>query len=297
MKNGHCLICDSNKYQKIAPLKYDYLKRFNTNFFLVKCLQCGFHYLSPLPGDDDLLEIYSDEYHFHEGKWLFSLFGWFFELSLIKDASLIKKYKKRGTVLDIGGGSGNFLDQFGADWTRYYVDPSPSAVGTLNKDIKIFNKYLEECHFDNELFDVIILRNVLEHTSNPGPLIKEVGRIMKKDGIFFIRVPNINSVDYKLFREYWYVVQDPGHIAFYSPETITKFMGNMDFNTLHLSTTTFSAPLSLLRSYNFKRHGERRWLNKLHAPLILALSFFYSLTSCFFSKGKGGEMKLICSKK
>lgn len=297
MGKGQCLICDSDSYQRIAPLKYDYLNRFNTDFYLVKCQRCGFHYLNPLPKDEDLIEIYSDEYHFHKGKWLYSLFGWFFGLSLITDASLTKKYKTRGTVLDIGGGSGNFLDHFSTCWTRYYVDPSPSAVGTLNKDIKIFNKYLEECHFDTELFDVIILRNVLEHISNPIPLIKEIWRIIKKEGILFIRIPNINSVDYKLFREYWYVVQDPGHIAFYSPDTITKLMSSMNFNTLHLSTTSFSAPLSLFRSYNFKRHGERIRLKKLRDPIILILSFFYSLTSCLFSKGRGSEMKLICMKK
>lgn len=297
MEKGHCLICDFDNYQRIASLKYDYLNRFNTDFHLVKCCRCGFHYLYPLPKDEDLIEIYSDEYHFHKEKWLYSIFGWFFGLSLIKDASLIKKYKKRGTILDIGGGSGKFLDQFSTGWTRYYVDPSSSAVGTLSKDIKIFNKFLEECHFDSELFDVIVLRNVLEHTSNPYPLLKEISRVLKVNGILFIRMPNIKSVDFKIFKEHWYVIQDPGHIVFYSLDVAKKLFGRVGLNVIRSKTTIFSAPLSLFRSYYVKRRDEKNWLKKVRVPIILILSVLYSFVSFSFPKGKGGEMKLICMKK
>lgn len=296
MKKGRCLICNKEEHQIVGQLKYDYLKRFNADFNLAKCPDCEFYYLNPLPGDDELSEIYDEEYHYDKRNWLFAIIKFFSEFSLKRDAALIKRYKSNGSLVDIGGGTGWFLNCFSSMWDRYYVDPFSKVTG-LPKDVKIFNKFLEDCRFENDFFDVVVLRNVLEHTSNPYPLLKEIKRILKKDGILFIRIPNIKSFDFKVFKEHWYLVQSPGHISFYSPNSIKELLKKIDINVQFLKTTTFSAPLSFFRSYNFKRQSNRGSFNSFFVPFLFFFSLVYSIGSLIYAVGKGGEIKLICSKR
>ena len=49
--------------------------------------------------------------------------------------------------------------------------------------------------FDDEIFDVIIMCEVLEHLNfNPLPLLKEINRIGKPQSIFYLSLPNLASI-------------------------------------------------------------------------------------------------------
>jgi 2-polyprenyl-3-methyl-5-hydroxy-6-metoxy-1,4-benzoquinol methylase len=49
-----------------------------------------------------------------------------------------------------------------------------------------------ELPFSNELFDVVIMCEVLEHLNfNPLPVIKEINRVMTTHGLFYVALPNL----------------------------------------------------------------------------------------------------------
>ena len=50
---------------------------------------------------------------------------------------------------------------------------------------------MEKANFKENYFDVITLFSVLEHILDPFEVLKEVSRILKKDGLLVIRVPVI----------------------------------------------------------------------------------------------------------
>ena len=48
--------------------------------------------------------------------------------------------------------------------------------------------------FDNDTFDKIMLKCVLEHVDNPASVLKEASRVLKINGTMIIEVPFINPI-------------------------------------------------------------------------------------------------------
>lgn len=47
----------------------------------------------------------------------------------------------------------------------------------------------EELPFDDNIFDAVLCLEVLEHTKNPNQMIKEIRRVLKRDGVLILTAP------------------------------------------------------------------------------------------------------------
>lgn len=109
---------------------------------------------------------------------------------------LLKGIQSSHKVLNIGVGSGMFeklaLDK-GID--IYAMDPVTTSIETLQQRLKMGDKakvgYGEEIPFEDEMFDVVIASEVLEHLSDSSiaATLPEIRRILKPGGIFKGTVP------------------------------------------------------------------------------------------------------------
>lgn len=73
-------------------------------------------------------------------------------------------------------------------------------------------------------FDVVTMFFSLEHFYDP---VRELGvtkNIMKDSGILIIRVPNIESLQAKLFGENWFQIRASFHSYHYSKKTLEKVL-------------------------------------------------------------------------
>ena len=109
----------------------------------------------------------------------------------------VRKYlpKEPGKVLDLGAGRGISSFAFAKEgWEVAAVEPDPSpivgarAIKKLARDahlnIKVSGEWGEELPFKDGFFDVVFARQALHHAKDLGKLCKEVGRVLKKGGIF-----------------------------------------------------------------------------------------------------------------
>lgn len=101
----------------------------------------------------------------------------------------------QGEVLDLGAGRGISSYAFakaGCNVTALEPDPSSlvgaGAIRTLFKEtglpVQIVQEYGESLPFPDQTFDIVYGRAVLHHARNLPQLCKEVGRVLKHDGIF-----------------------------------------------------------------------------------------------------------------
>lgn len=81
--------------------------------------------------------------------------------------------------------------QIHEDASKYFNNATVKTLDIDSKsdadyiaDITNYNKTLK-----NEMFDIIVCTEVLEHTSNPFKAIVEIFRLLKKDGILLLSVP------------------------------------------------------------------------------------------------------------
>lgn len=132
-------------------------------------------------------------------------------------------------VLDVGCNDGAMMkllkDAKGCDVTG--VDVSETALALAReKNLKVINADAEKLPFKDHTFDVAILREVLVHIHEPIKALKEIRRVLKKDGFLLGSAPHAN-----LERIVW---DDKRlHHRYYDEDTIRKDLKEA-FETIHL---------------------------------------------------------------
>jgi len=100
------------------------------------------------------------------------------------------------TVLDVASGSGYgtfLLSKYAKK--IYGIDNSSDAIkysknNYKNKNLEYELGDAEKMPYKDGSFDVVISFETIEHLKNPEEYLKEVKRVLKKDGIFVVSTPN-----------------------------------------------------------------------------------------------------------
>lgn len=152
---------------------------------------------------------------------------------------------QKGKLLDVGAGLGLFLSLAKEnDWDVYGTEVSDYALSNLKSSLgpNIFSGFIEEVDIPSESFDVVTLWHVLEHTTNPLSCLTQVKRILKKNGLVFVAVPNTNSLFLffrKLFkRESQFLFDEKTHephLYFFSPKTLKEMVAKAGFKVIENS--------------------------------------------------------------
>jgi len=179
-------------------------------------------------------------------------------------------YRGDGNILDIGCGGGSYLYRLKSwGWNSYGVEPS--AVGAAQAHslgLNVHHGQLEDARFPDSLFDVIRLNHVLEHLTDPHGTMREIGRILKPEGIVYITVPNTRSLNFWLFGENWYGLDIPRHVVSYSPEALKFLCDGAGFEIVRMRFR--SGPFNFVRSvkYYLEETGDRfpYWLRRINWP-------------------------------
>ena len=115
-------------------------------------------------------------------------------------------YKGAGALLDIGCGDGNFISYMeDLGWNAFGVEVDKDVIKNVPENLKtrieLVNTSLDEADFGTESFDVVSLWNVFEHISDSDNLLDTVKRILKKNGLLVMQVPNIESLEARIFKK------------------------------------------------------------------------------------------------
>ncbi len=157
---------------------------------LAKCMECGLIFRNPKPSYETIKKYYKEDHSniFFEEKTEINRKGIFrhFLATSLKD-------KGEGRLLDVGSGYGIFLSLAkDLGWEVYGLELSEDACQFARKNfgLNVFCGDLKEASFPKDHFDVVTLWNVLDHTINPLEQLLEIKRILKDNGLLFIRLPN-----------------------------------------------------------------------------------------------------------
>jgi SAM-dependent methyltransferase len=127
--------------------------------------------------------------------------------SLLKEIENFSKGVKNKKILDIGCGDKPYEDFFIKNENEY-IGVDVRGGGHNNEDKKV-DKYYdgETIPFDDEIFDIIISTQVLEHVKNPRQFIKESYRVLQDGGILFLTMPFVwpeheKPFDFNRFTQY-----------------------------------------------------------------------------------------------
>ncbi len=201
--------------------------------------------------------------------------------SLQKKMQLINKKIKKGSLLDIGCGTGNFLNvaqQHG--WKITGIEPNKNArkiANTINNNCVFDINKLE--NFDNNSFNVITLWHVLEHLPNLEKQIQTFKKLLKQNGILIIAVPNYNSFDAQYYKQFWAAYDVPRHLWHFSQKSIALLFGKENFKVIQTTPMKIDSYYVSLLSEKIKT-GK---MNPFKAFWIGFLSNFKAIQSSEYS--------------
>ncbi|MHB1167120.1 MAG: class I SAM-dependent methyltransferase [Carboxydocellales bacterium] len=227
-----CPICEVDDTEILFKQK-DLTLKGKEFFNVVKCKRCSLIYINPRPSINELHSYYPDEYdpyNTSESKFL----KYITRFIAKQDTKHFKKYlNKEAKILEIGCASGDYLvhlRDFGG-WDAYGIELSSYAVDKAKKEyqLNIQEGTLFDTSFENNEFDLVIMRHVLEHIPNINETLQEIKRILKPKGKIMIIVPNVDTIETKVFGSYWWY-DIPRHFYNFSPKTVGHIMKKNGFS-------------------------------------------------------------------
>ncbi len=137
---------------------------------------------------------------------------------------LLHPWREDGALLDVGCGSGSYLDLMRAlGWSRAVgVDVSSSAIAAARAslDLEVYEGDLQSAGFADDTFDAVTLSHTLEHVARPVELLAEVRRITKPGGRIAIVVPNVSNLTFQVMRQFDLVLETPRHLVNFTPRAL-----------------------------------------------------------------------------
>jgi len=209
------------------------------HFHLNRCLNCSAVFLAPRPTPQQLDRAYDDCYYgkgddkFH--RHIEKVLDYFRSVR----ACRIRRYvRPPARILDIGCGNGQFL--------AYLIDQGFDAYGTelpgkaahragRIPGLKLRIGPLREADFGQDLFDAVCMWHVFEHLVEPEQTLHEVRRILRPTGCLMMSLPNIHSVQARVFRGHWFHLDPPRHLFFLSPSDLIREMSRLGFHPVKVS--------------------------------------------------------------
>lgn len=141
------------------------------------------------------------------------------------DLLLREKWKLLGNcknVLDAGCGRGQFIkfNPYGVKVSGIdFIKPDINKLKNEGYNVK-YADLMRKLPYKDSSFDGIISSHVLEHIENPDMMLSEFKRILKKDGILVIAVPNFS------FEQFY---KDPTHKRPYPKEALFRLLSDYGF--------------------------------------------------------------------
>ncbi len=165
----------------------------------------------------------------------------------------------RGRMLDIGCGTKPYESLCQVE---EYIGLEIDGVKNRKKEHADFYYDGNVMPFENSSFDSVLINQVLEHVFNPNVFLKEVNRVVKKDGLLLVTVPFV-----------WDEHEQPFDYARYSSFGLKHILSQHGFEILEhrKSNNGIEVIFQLLSAYIYKiTLTSNKYFNILSTVILIS---------------------------
>jgi 2-polyprenyl-3-methyl-5-hydroxy-6-metoxy-1,4-benzoquinol methylase len=243
-----CIVCQSDNIE-------DIYQKIKLN--LVKCNNCGSVFKKIMPTHQELVQIYNNFYKIQDDNVVSTQMETNNKVLKSYANNILHNETKIKTLIDIGCGTGIFLQELKYLNTNTYLEGLEFDTNARNIASQDFNVY-QELYDIKKDFDVVTMIEVIEHLTDPLSFMKNVSKLLNKDGTLYLTTPNINSLRSKLDKENYSEINKPFHLIIFSQKSLEILLKKAGFTNIRfIRYTPFPAnnlidlaKIKLLQSLN-----------------------------------------------
>lgn len=274
----NCIVCGNENLPTALELKdYSISKE---DFSLAKCSNCQFVFTQDIPDETSIGPYYQSEAYISHSNTKKGLINSLYHIvrnwMLMSKRTLISRLSPNKRILDVGSGTGYFLDFMKkSDYEVLGVEVDEAARTfaadnfglTIHSPSKLLSNGIEE------KFGAITMWHVLEHVHDPDAYFQAYQNLLSENGILAIAVPNCDSYDAAHYKKHWAAYDVPRHLWHFTPPTIKKLAAKNGFDLIEKKRLPYDAFYCSLLSEKYKGnslyfisgflHGGISWLKSI----------------------------------
>lgn len=247
----------------LCEAKEHLAERIVSGYQLVRCRKCSLVYMNPQLQSNDLARIYEEK---KDPEEVISLYARLATESVISGYNhrmeyLESRLGRRGKLVDYACAAGYFLEVAQRrGWEAHGVDLGAWVrVATERRGVSnVHIGRIEDIAFPDGYFDIVYAAQVFEHLQDPRSVLKELRRILHRNGILYVDVPNYRTLPIMFGRDDFYLNAPPQHINYFVPRTFRRLLEDGGFRVEKLET-----------------EGGLKWENLIGRPIISEIADAY----------------------
>lgn len=189
IKQKKCYLCSSTKSKPVSHF-------FGINYLM--CQNCNHVYTDKRVSDNVLTKFYAENEDYFKTVYTNTRILRLREQIFRPKIKHVKRYSKGKKWLDIGSGDGAAVvaaKSEGFDVLGIEISDSSRRFAKKYRKIELYGKpLLEYAKSTKPKWDIISFFGVLEHLPDPVEHLGLSNRLLKKDGIIVLELPNYNSL-------------------------------------------------------------------------------------------------------
>ena len=265
-------------------------------FSLFRCSACGFIFTQDHPDESSIGRYYSsDEYLSHNdtAKGISGrLYRFTRSIMLRRKRRMVEQMTgtEKGTLLDIGSGTGHFLGEMKrAGWEVKGIEINEKArqYSVSEQNVDVIDPGLVS-FLPTGSFDCISLWHVLEHFHDPDSYVNEILRLLKPGGVCIIALPNSDSFDSGYYRKFWAAWDVPRHLWHFTPAVFGFFAQKNGFRIKAIRSLPMDVFYISMLSEKYKK-------SFLYFPAGIIKGAYFSILSVF-RKNKSSSLVYFLKK-
>lgn len=145
-------------------------------------------------------------------------------------------------------------------WEPYGIEISEVAAAHARELVtgNIHTGTLESAPFPPQSFDLILMSHSLEHLPSPVAALRLVHRLLNGDGLLVVSVPNVDSLEFKLFGRWWFPLDPPRHFYHFDKHSLSGIFAQAGFRLQRVRTSISAiflmASLDRLWKHRFRKN-------------------------------------------
>lgn len=282
---NQCPSCGSNAISALMTVK-DFSVSTET-FQLMACSKCSLVFTQDIPAASKIGRYYQAEQYISHSDTRRGIINKLYHLirarTIRQKRRLIQNYTglKSGTILDIGSGTGSFLNAMRfAGWDISGIEPDDTARKNSGKLHGITAVAPDEAgRFEDHSFDTITMWHVLEHVHHLKEQVQQIGRLIKADGVVFIAVPNHSSFDARYYRTFWAAWDVPRHLYHFTPESMRFLWEQGGFEVVDIRPMWYDSFYVSMLSEKY-RSGHTKIIHPVYIGMVSNIKALFSIAKC-----------------